>query len=411
MTARRAAVPFIFVTVVLDVVSLGIIIPVLPHLIEDFLGGDTVRAASWYGVFVTVAAGMQFICSPLIGMLSDRFGRRRVILLSNFGLGLDYFVMALAPTLGWLFLGRVVSGITGASWTTAGAYIADVTPKERRAAGFGLLGAAFGLGFVLGPALGGVLGGINPRLPFFVAGSLTLVNAAWGIFVLPESLPPERRRAFDWRRANPVGSLTLLRSHPELFGLAMSNFIYFIAHNVMPSVFVLYAAERFGWGPRDVGLVLALVGVATMIVQGGLLRRIVPWLGERRALLAGLAFGATSYLIWGLAPTGRLSLVAIPFGALMGLYGPSAQGLMSHRVDPSEQGQLQGANSSIMGITGVLAPPLFTQVFAKSIDPHGPHFPGAPLVLAAGLALTAMGIAAYATRRRGPVLTPEGVPR
>ncbi len=412
MTTRRAAVPFIFVTVVLDVIALGIIIPVLPHLIEHFLAGNTARAAQWYGGFVTVAAGMQFVCSPVIGMLSDRFGRRRVILLSNFGLGLDYLVMALAPTLGWLFLGRIISGITGASWTTAGAYIADTTTREKRAAGYGLLGAAFGLGFALGPALGGILGGVNPRLPFWVSGMLTLVNAAWGIFVLPESLPPERRRPFEWKRANPVGSLVLLRSHPELLGLAASGFVYFVAHNVMPAIMVLYAAERYGWGPRNVGLVLALVGVTTMIVQGGLVRRIVPRIGERRALLAGLAFGAASYAIWGLAPNGRLALAAIPFGAMMGLYTPAAQGIMSRRVGTSEQGQLQGANSSVMGIAGMVAPPLFTQVFARAIDRRGPYLPGAPLLLAAALAAAAMAIAAHATAgqrvKGGPLTTPAG---
>lgn len=398
MNARPAALRFIFVTVVLDVVAMGIIIPVLPHLLEDFLRGDTARAAVYYGAFGTVWALMQFVCSPIIGMLSDRFGRRRVLLLSNFGLGLDYLVMALAPTIGWLFAGRVVSGITGASWTTAGAYVADVTPREQRAAGFGMLGAAFGLGFVLGPALGGILGEVDIRLPFWAAGAMTLANACWGIFVLPESLPAEGRRPFDWRRANPVGSLTLLRSHPELTGLAVVHFIYFMAHNVMPSVFVLYAAYQFGWGERAVGLTLALVGVATMIVQGALVRRIVPRLGERRALLAGLAFGAVSFAIWGIAPTGAVGLIAIPFGALMGLYGPSAQGLMSHRVEPNEQGQLQGAMSSIMGITGMLAPPLFTQVFARFIRPGAGHLPGAPLVLSAALSLVAMAIAWRVTR-------------
>lgn len=400
MNVKRAAARFIFVTVVLDVVAMGIIIPVLPHLIEDFLHGDTARAAAYYGIFATVWALMQFVCSPLIGMLSDRFGRRRVILLSNFGLGLDYLVMAVAPTIGWLFVGRVVSGITGASWTTAGAYIADVTSKEQRAAGFGLLGAAFGLGFVLGPAVGGVLGGIDPRLPFWTAGALTLLNAAWGIFVLPESLPPDQRRRLDWRRANPVGSLKLLRSHHELFGLSFVHFIYYVGHNVMPSVFVLYASVRFGWGPRDVGLALALVGVATMAVQGGLVRRIVPRLGERRALLLGLAFGTVSYTIWGLAPAGALALIAVPFGAMMGLYGPSAQGIMSHRVSPSEQGELQGAMSSIMGITGMIAPPLFTGVFAKFIDTEGIQLPGAPLILAAALMFAALTVAWRVTRRR-----------
>jgi DHA1 family tetracycline resistance protein-like MFS transporter len=270
---------------------------------------------------------------------------------------------------------------------------------------------------VLGPAVGGILGGVDPRLPFWVAGALTLVNAAWGVFVLPESLQPARRRPFDWKRANPVGALTLLRSHHELLGLATVGFIWLIAHNVMPSVFVLYAAEAFGWGPRAVGLALAVVGVATMIVQGGLVRRIVPKVGERRAMLAGLAFGSLNYFIWGFAATGTIGLLAIPVGAMMGLYNPAAQSIMSHRVSPSEQGQLQGAMSSIMGIAGMIAPPLFTQVFAKFIDADGVRFPGAPLILAGLLGLTALVLAERVTRARAGVpaghdahATPPGSP-
>jgi DHA1 family tetracycline resistance protein-like MFS transporter len=399
---RPAAIAFIFVTVVLDVVSMGIIIPVLPRLVVNFMTGDTARAATMFGVFGTVWALMQFIFSPIIGVLSDRYGRRKVILLSNFGLGLDYMVMALAPSLGWLFVGRVISGITGASWATAGAYIADVSPPEKRASGFGLLGAAFGLGFVIGPALGGLLGVVSPRLPFWVAAGLTLLNAMYGFFVLPESLPPSKRTSkFNWSRANPVGSLKLLRSHHELFGLASVSAIYFVAHNVLPSVFVLFAGYRYGWDARAVGLTLAAVGVCTMVVQAGLVKYAVARLGERRVLLMGLAFGTVSFTIWGLAPTGLLGCVAIPFGALMGLYGPSAQGLMTRRVSPSEQGQLQGANSSIMGITGMVGPGLFTVTFAYFIGAQSPwHAPGAPFLLAAFLTACALVLAWRVTRAR-----------
>ena len=404
-TARPAALAFIFVTVVLDVVSMGIIIPVLPRLVAQFMAGDTARAATMFGAFGTVWALMQFIWSPIIGMLSDRYGRRRVILLSNLGLGLDYVVMALAPTLSWLFVGRVVSGITGASWSTAGAYIADVSPPEKRAAGFGMLGAAFGLGFVIGPALGGLLGAMNPRLPFWVAAGLTLLNALYGLMVLPESLPPHKRiRTFDWSRANPVGSLTLLRSHHELFGLAAVNVLYFLAHNVLPSVFVLYAGYRYAWDARAVGLSLAAVGVCTMIVQGALVKPVVARIGERRALPAGLCFGSISFLIWGVASTGPAGLLAIPFGALMGLYGPSAQGLMSRRVSPAEQGQLQGANSSMMGITGMVGPVLFSGTFAYFIGPHAVRpVPGAPFLLAATMTFAAMLLAFRVTRARDAV--------
>jgi DHA1 family tetracycline resistance protein-like MFS transporter len=265
--ASRAAVAFIFVTLVLDVVGFGIIIPVLPKLVEGFMAGDTARAAEMYGLMGTAWALMQFLFSPLLGALSDRYGRRTVLLLSCFGLGLDYILMALAPNILWLFIGRVISGITAASFSTAGAYIADVTPPEKRAAAFGMMGAAFGLGFVLGPALGGVLGGIDPRLPFWVSAIMSLLSALYGFFVLPESLPRERRAGFSWKRANPLGSLTLLRSHHELFGLAGTLFLMNLAHVVLPSTAVLYMGYRFGWGATTIGLTLAGVGVCAMIVD------------------------------------------------------------------------------------------------------------------------------------------------
>jgi DHA1 family tetracycline resistance protein-like MFS transporter len=399
--ARPAALAFIFVTVLLDVVALGVIIPVLPRLVESFLHGNTGRAAEIYGLFGTVFALMQFGFSPVMGALSDRFGRRPVILLSNFGLGLDYIVMALAPSLGWLFLGRVVSGITGASFTAAAAYIADVTPPEKRASGYGLIGAAWGAGFVLGPALGGLLGGIDPRLPFWTAAVLTLVNAMYGLFVLPESLPRDRRHRFEWRRANPLGSLRLLRSHPSLAGLASVTFLYFLAHQVLPSVFVLYAGYRYGWQAQTVGLVLALVGICNIAIQAGLVRPVVARFGERRALLAGLFFGAAGFAVYGLASSGLGFLLAVPVFAFMGLYSPAAQGLMTRLVGPHEQGQLQGANSSIMGITGMIGPSLFTLTFARFIDPGSrPHAPGAPFLLAALLLLTALVVAWRVTRRQ-----------
>jgi DHA1 family tetracycline resistance protein-like MFS transporter len=400
--ARQAAITFIFITVVLDVLAMGIIIPVLPRLVQDFLGGDTARAAEMFGVFATVWALMQFFCSPIIGMLSDRFGRRRVILLSNFGLGLDYIVMALAPTIGWLFVGRVISGITGASFTTAGAYIADVTPKEKRASSYGILGAAWGLGFVLGPALGGILGAVNPRLPFWAAAGMTLLNALYGLFVLPESLPPEKRTPrFVWARANPLGSLKLLRSHHELFGLATVNFLYYLAHQVLQSVMVLYVGYRYNWSARTVGLTLAVIGIGSVIVQGGLVRPVVARIGDRRALFTGLVFGTLGFAAWGLAPTGILFLAAIPLGSLMGFYGPAAQGLMTHRVSASEQGQLQGANSSVQGIAGLVGPGIFTWTFARFIRPDSAwQMPGAPFLLGSLLLLIALLLAVRVTRTR-----------
>ncbi len=396
---RRAAVIFIFITVVLDILALGIVIPVLPMLVEDFLGGNTARAATVYGLFGTVWALMQFVFAPILGALSDRWGRRPVILISCLGLGLDYVLMALAPTLAWLFVGRVISGITAASFSTAGAYIADVTPVEKRAASFGILGAAFGLGFVLGPAMGGVLGAVNPRLPFWVAAALALLNAAYGYFVLPESLPAELRTSFSWSRVNPLGSLRLLRSHRELFGIATVTVFYQMAHHVLPSVFVLYGSYRYGWDPRATGLTLAAVGVVSVIVQGGMVRPLVARFGERRTLLLGLASGAVGFVIYALADTGRMFWLGIPVFGLMGLYGPSAQGLMTRHVRPSEQGQLQGINSSFMGLTGIFGPALFTLTFSAFIGRYAAwHLPGAPFLLAAALMATAFGIAWRVTR-------------
>lgn len=391
--ASRAALAFIFVTVLLDVLALGVIIPVLPKLVEGFVGGDTAQAARIYGLFGGVWALMQFFFSPVLGAMSDRFGRRPVILFSNFGLGFDYILMALAPSLWWLFAGRVISGITGASVTTAWAYIADVTPPEKRAAGYGMVGAAFGFGFVIGPAMGGILGSANPRLPFWVAAALTLANAMYGLFVLPESLPRDKRAGFKWSRANPLGSLELLRSKPQLMGLASLNFLYWVAHHSLTSVFVLYAGYRYGWGGRTVGLTLAFVGIGSVVVQGGIVRPFVKRFGERVGVLAGLTCGAIGFAGYGLAPTGHAFWAAIPIFAFMGLFGPSLQGLMTRRVGPSEQGRLQGANTSIMGITGVFGPSLFAAVFANFIGPRaGLHLPGAPFLLAAALLAVGVGI-------------------
>jgi DHA1 family tetracycline resistance protein-like MFS transporter len=401
-TPRRAALTFIFITVVLDVLALGIIVPVLPALVVDFLDGDTARAAEIYGIFATAWALMQFVAAPILGALSDRFGRRPVILISIAGLGLDYILMALAPNLGWLFVGRVISGVTSASFSTAAAYIADVTPVESRAKSFGMIGAAFGLGFVLGPALGGMLGTVSPRLPFWISAGLCLTNALYGLFVLPESLPPERRTPrFSWSRANPFGSLRLLRSHPELFGLASVTFIYYIAHEVLPSTFVLYTSYRYGWNTATVGLTLALVGVCTAIVSGGLVGPIVARIGERTAALTGLAFGSVAFALFGLAPQGSLFVAAVPIMAMWALYGPSAQGLMTRRVSGSEQGQLQGAIMGLRGLAGLFSPFLFTFTFATFIGPHAPiALPGAPFLLAAILLVIAFSLAWRVMRLR-----------
>jgi MFS transporter, DHA1 family, tetracycline resistance protein len=392
---RGAAVAFIFVTILLDMFALGLILPILPKLVESFVDNDTARAAEIFGLFGTVWALMQFLFSPILGGLSDRFGRRPVVLLSNFGLALDYVLMALAPSLIWLFVGRVISGITSASVSTAYAYIADVTPPERRAAMFGKIGVAFGAGFILGPAVGGLLGGMDPRLPFWVAAALSFANTLYGLLILPESLPPDRRSPLRWKSANPIGALHLLRSDRVLAGLSVANFLAQLAHVVLPSVFVLYASYRYGWDATTVGLTLALVGICSMAVQGAAIGPIVRRLGERRALLLGLGSGAAGFLIYGVAPTGPLFWIGIPVMALWGVAGAAIQALMTQLVAPDQQGQLQGATSSVQSVSQMLGPFLFTLTFAWFIGAQAPlKLPGAPFLLAAALLVLALLIAA-----------------
>ena len=389
----NAAFIFIFITVLLDMLALGIIVPVLPGLIVFFRGGNTASAAAIYGVFGSVWAAMQFIFSPVLGSLSDRFGRRKVILLSNFGLGLDYLLMALAPTLPWLFVGRVASGITSSSFPTAIAYIADVTPPEQRAGKFGLLGAAFGLGFIVGPTVGGLLASYSLRAPFWVAAALSLANAAYGFFILPESLPENQRSPFHWRRANPIGSLQMLRARPLLLALASAGFLSMLAHDSLPTTFVLYANYRYHWDERAIGLVLGVVGVAALVVQGGLVGRLVAFLGERKALAAGFLSGAAGMAVYGFAPTGAWFMLGVPGTALYGLSNPALQSLMTRQVGPSEQGQLQGANGSMNGIANMSAPILFTQVFALAIGRYkNLQLPGAPFILGSLLLVGAFAV-------------------
>jgi DHA1 family tetracycline resistance protein-like MFS transporter len=366
----------------------------------DFLGGNAGETAKILGIFGTAWALMQFFFSPLQGALSDSFGRRLMILLSNFGVGLDYVLMALAPTLGWLFVGRVISGITAASISTAYAYVADVTPPDKRAARFGLLGAAFGAGFVLGPALGGLAGTISPRLPFWIAAGLSLANACYGLVILPESLPIARRARFAWRRANPFGALALLRSQALLLRLAFVNFLGNLAHAVLPSIGVLYMMYRYGWNESLVGLTLAAVGVASIVVQGLVVGPVTRWVGERAALMLGLVFGVGGFLIFALAPTGLIFWLAIPVMALWGLEGPACMALMSRLVGASEQGQLQGANASVTGIANLFGPGLFTLTFAFAIG-GGREFnlPGAPFLIASFLLVAAAAAAWLATRK------------
>lgn len=397
--ARRAAVVFIFVTVMLDVLAIGVIIPVLPHIIKDMAGGSFIAATHWSGLFGTAFMAMQFLFTPVQGALSDHYGRRPVILLSNLGLGLDFVLMALVNTLPLLFIGRIVSGITSASFSTANAYIADVTPFEKRAAAFGLMGAAFGLGFIVGPALGSLLSHWGPRVPFWGAAFLSLANFCYGFFVLPESLPKERRVATDWKRANPVGSLLLLKRYPQVFAMAFVVFLFALAQYAYNATFVLNVDYRFGWDERKVGYVLGLVGVLTAIVQGWLVGKIIPKLGERRALLVGTLCGLVALVGYGSTRHGWVFLALMPLGALMGMAGPVVQSIMTRDVDPHEQGRLQGALASLQSVAGMIGPLLFTGVFAYFIDPKAPaQIPGSPFLLSALLVAVALVVAWRSTR-------------
>jgi DHA1 family tetracycline resistance protein-like MFS transporter len=342
-------------------------------------------------------------------MLSDRFGRRRVLLISIFGLGVDYLFMALAPTLGWLFLGRAINGITSASFSTAGAYVADITPPEDRAKNFGMMGAAFSIGFILGPVIGGYLAQYNIRLPFYVSAGLALTNWLYGFFILPESLPPERRAPrFNWAKANPFGSFKLLRSHHELFGLSGVSFLFSLAHNVFPSIFVLYTGYRFGWSPAQVSYMLFATGVTSALVQFLVVRPAVKRLGERGALIVGMISAIGGFSVYAIASTPWTFVIGIPVFALAALIGPSAQGLMSRRVSPQEQGQLQGALSAINAICAIIGPPIFTGLFYWTIHhEHEVWIPGVPMAFAAFLIVVALGLS-LRLAKPVPAATAEG---
>jgi DHA1 family tetracycline resistance protein-like MFS transporter len=410
--ARKAALAFIFVTVLIDILAFGLIIPVLPHLIEDFVGGDTVTAAYWVGVFGTLFAAIQFVSAPIQGALSDRYGRRPVILLSCLGLGLDFIFMALANSLPWLLVGRVISAVTSASFTTANAYIADVTAPDKRAQAFGMIGAAFGLGFIVGPVVGGFLGEIDLRWPFWGAALLALCNFAYGWFVLPESLAKEKRTPkFDWSHANPLGSLFLLKRYPQVFGLAAVVLLVNLAHYVYPSVFVLFADVQYDWGPQDVGYVLGVVGICSVIVNALLVKRAVGAWGERRTLLFGLACGVVGFTIYGLASEGWMFLAGIPVMALWAFAMPATQALVTRQVGADAQGRVQGALTSLVSLAGIAGPAIYTSVFAVFISDNAPvRAPGAPFLLAGALLLLGLLVAwRFARAPRGaaaPTLAP-----
>jgi DHA1 family tetracycline resistance protein-like MFS transporter len=384
---RGAAFGFIFFASLMNSISFGILIPILPDLIKQMSGGDTAAASTWNALFATVWGLMQFVCGPILGMLSDRFGRRPVLLLSIFGLFVDFLFMALAPNLAWLFVGRVLNGITASSFSTANAYVADITTPDQRARNFGLIGSAFGFGFIIGPTLGGILGQENLRLPFVAAAVLCALNWIYGLLVLPESLPKERRApAVNWARANPLGSLIFLRANPGLLGMASVGLLYQLGFNVLPTIFVLYTGYRYGWTPRILGFTFMATGVAQILVQVLLVGPVVKRVGERGAVLLGTSMGAVAFVIYALAPTGLIYLVGIPVYAMSGFLQPGLMGLMTRRVGPSRQGQLQGAFQSLQGVSSIIAPPFFGLTFAWAIHNNARfHIPGLPILAAAVL--------------------------
>jgi DHA1 family tetracycline resistance protein-like MFS transporter len=407
---RKPALGFIFVTLFLDILGIGLIIPILPKLVTALQGGNMAAASHTVGLLAALYALMQFVFAPILGSLSDHYGRRPVILGSLFGSGLDYLLLAFAPNLGWFYVGRVVAGITGANITAATAYIADVSPPEKRAANFGLIGAAFGLGFIAGPALGGLLGSHDLRLPFFVAAGLTLANWLYGFFVLPESLAPENHRPFSWARANPVSSLAALRHHPLVLGLAISFFLLNLANFGLHALWVLYTDHRYGWTPSQVGWSLAIVGITAAIVQGGLARRIIPALGEVRSITIGYLIGALAFVGYGLATRGWMIYAILVFGSLGGIGSPAAQGLISRQVADNEQGAIQGALTSLGSIAGFTGPLFSTALFGYFIGPRAPfHLPGAGFFLGALLILISLWVALRTLAQHPPkALVPRG---
>ncbi|MFA4868037.1 MAG: TCR/Tet family MFS transporter [Pedobacter sp.] len=383
---RPAALSFIFITLLIDVIGLAIIIPVFPKLIEGLINGDISEASKISGLLLVAYAVMQFLCAPLVGNLSDKYGRRPVLLFSLLGFGIDYLFLAFAPTIGWLFLGRIIAGITGASFTTASAYIADVSSPEKRAQNFGMIGVAFGLGFILGPVIGGVLGKIDVHYPFYAAAALALLNAAYGYFILPESLPKEHRRELDWKRCNPLGSLLQLKKYPSVISLSVCLFIIYFAAHAVQSVWTFYTMQKFNWNEDTVGYSLGFIGLMIAIVQGGLIRIAIPKLGQERSIWIGLMLYAIGMVLFGLANQGWMMFAFMVPYALGGIAGPALQGIMTNQVPANEQGELQGSLTSLMSLSSIFGPWFMTYTFYYFTNANAPaYIPGAPYFVAAAL--------------------------
>jgi len=397
---RPAALAFIFVTILIDVIGIGVIIPVLPALIEQLTGEGVSQASRYAGWLSFAYAAAQFFFAPVMGGLSDRYGRRPVLLASLLGLGCDYIFLALAPSLAWLFVGRIIAGITGASFTTATAYIADVSTPEKRAQNFGLVGAAFGLGFIIGPVVGGLFAHFGPRVPFIVAAVLSLCNFLYGFFLVPESLPLAQRRPFTWARANAVASLVRLGKYPQIIGLVVALILLYLAGSATQSVWTFYSILKFNWDEKLIGYSLGAVGLGALIVQGGLVRVLIPRLGSARAVTAGLVCYLVGFVLYAFASQGWMMFAVTGIYCLGGLAGPALQGSISGQVPANEQGELQGALTSLISATGIVGPLLMTNLFAWFTRPQAPvYFPGMPFLVGAGLTLLALLVAAGPLRR------------
>ena len=410
-TPGKNAFAFIFITVLLDMTGLGIIIPVMPKLVMELSGQDVSGAARYGGMLLFLYATMQFFMSPILGNLSDRYGRRPVLLFSLAGYSVDYVIMGLAPTLGWLFLGRAMSGAFAATVSTSNAFIADISPPEKRAQNFGLLGAAFGLGFILGPVIGGLFGHyFGPRAPFFAAAALAFANMVYGYLVLPETLSAENRRPFTLKRANPVGSLTQMRAFPVVMGLAAALFLYQLAHHSLPGTWSYYAIEKFQWTELDIGLSLAFVGLTAAFSQAVLSRKVIPRLGEEKTAFTAMSVTCLTYFGYALITEGWMVYPMIAFGALGGLASPALSGIMSNTVPKDQQGELQGALSSLLAVTMVIGPLMMTQIFAYFTDDGTSfYFPGAAFVTAGALTIVSLFPVARFARQKGTTTAPKKV--
>ena len=383
---RNAGVVFIFITILFDCVGFGIIIPIMPALIKELTGANLSAASEYGGVLLTTYSLMMFLCSPILGALSDKLGRRPILLISLFGMAVDYLFLSFAHTITLLFIGRIIAGVCGASVTTASAYIADVSAPEKRAQNFGLIGAAFGLGFIIGPVLGGLFSQFGTRVPFMVAGGLSLLNFLYGYFILPESLKKENRRAFDWKRANPVGALMQIKRYPSLIGLLVALLILYIATQATQTVWAFYTQEKFGWNETWVGYSLGFVGVMVSIVQGGLIRLVIPKFGQKKSIMIGLTLYVIGFVLFAFASTGWMMFAFIIPYALAGITGPAIQGIISTKVKADEQGELQGIMTSFMSLASIIGPLLMSYLFAHFTSGSTSfYFPGAPFIMAAVL--------------------------